>query len=107
MKQRVYSAALSAIAIAVSGAAYADESIECTSPNTDNCQILIDPQGGGNYRIDADINGIGIGDGPGGLPFVILNNALGGSLVIDASGNLSSGFPNQPGSLRIRRNNGT
>ena len=79
MKQRVYGAILSAIAIAVSGAAQADESIECTSPNTPNCQILIDPQGGGNYRIDADINGIGIGDGPGGLPFVILNNAPGGS----------------------------
>jgi hypothetical protein len=80
---------ITAIAIAVSGAAYADESIECTSPNTDNCQILIDPQGGGNYRIDADINGIGIGDGPGGLPFVILNNAPGGSLIVDASGNLT------------------
>ena len=33
MKQRVYSAVLSAIAIAVSGAAQADEGIECTSPN--------------------------------------------------------------------------
>ena len=47
MKQRAYSAAVSAIARAVSGAAQADESIECTSPNTDNCQILIDPQAEG------------------------------------------------------------
>jgi hypothetical protein len=107
MKQRIYGAVLSTIAIAVSGAAQADQSIECTSPNTPNCQILIDPQGGGNYRIDADVDGIGIGDGLGGLPFVILNNAPGASLVIDSSGNLSSGAPNQPGSLRIRRNNGT
>jgi len=108
MKQRVYRAVLSTIAIAVSGAAYADETIECTSPNTPNCQILIDPQSGGNFRIDADQFGLGIGDGPGSLPFVVLTNAPGGSLVVEANGNLSIGSgQNQTASLRIRRNNGT
>jgi hypothetical protein len=109
MKQRVYSAVLSTIAIAVSGAVQADETIECTSPNTPNCQILIDPQSGGNYRIDADQFGLGIGDGPGGLPFVILAGAPAGSLVVDASGNVTSGFtgPDTAGALRVRRSNGS
>jgi hypothetical protein len=108
MKQRVYSASvvLSAIALAVSGAAQADQAIDCNGLTT--CEITITPDGGPDYRITTDAGGIGIGDGPGGLPLVIVAGAPQGALVVDSSGNLSLGpNQNQTASLRIRRNNGT
>ncbi len=110
MKQRVYSASavLSAIAIAVSGTAQADQAIDCNGLTT--CEITMTPEGGPDYRITSDAGGIGIGDGPGDLPFVIVAGAPQGALVVDASGNVTSGTasgPNQVASLRVRRTNGT
>jgi len=113
MKQRVYSAVLSTIAIAVSGAAYADQDVLCIASGDPlaplPCEITINPELGPIYRITTDKDGIGIGDGPGGLPFVIIKNAPQGSLVVDASGNVTNGNvgPNTAGSLRVRRDNGS
>jgi len=106
MKQRVYSAVLSAIAIAASGAAQADQAVDCNGLPT--CQITITPEGGPDYRITSDAGGIGIGDGPGGLPFVVVANSPAQALVVEANGNVTVGTgQNQTASLRIRRTNGT
>jgi hypothetical protein len=114
MKPRVFSAVLSAIALGVSSAALADQDIDCateTAAGTETtCDITMTPVVDGPlFRIAADAGGIGIGDGTGGLPFVLVTNAPAGSLIVDANGNVTNGNvgANTTAAFRIRRVNGS
>jgi hypothetical protein len=109
----VFSAVLSAIALAVAGAAQADQDIDCateTAAGTEStCDITMTPvEEGPLFRIASDAGGIGIGDGTGGLPFVIVTNAPQQALVVGADGTVSIGTGQTvAAALRVRRTNGT